>query len=152
MNDGGIEVIAESMKLNRCIVELVLHNTHLKAGDSVFLCEALKTNSSLKLLDLRFNKRSGNWGHACSSNVELKSLLGIIRGVNAEIGQFLGIALQQNKSLAEIKVGINRTDAKCKHLIADGLKVNNTLQRLDISRSHINMEAIAEDLQAWRVP
>lgn len=142
------------------IKELCLVRCQLGQGFAVSLCDALKFNSSLIVLDISQNYLVSSDGQAIADMLECNTtlasldvgynllgsegLLAIAKGlqanqtltsflacsVNGHACQFLCKATESNKSLTEIDLTFNRVTVDGCHLIGEILKVNTSLKSL----------------------
>lgn len=73
MGDGGVHALAEALKVNTVLQMLDLRYNSVGAEGADALAEALKVNTSLQTLDLRFNPVGRDGERALKAAVDNRS-------------------------------------------------------------------------------
>lgn len=143
LNEESINSLSNLLQNEACNLEkLVISNNAL--SDTVFakLCQALKTNTTVKELELESVGASGEGGgEAIALFVRENNVITSLRiGKNAI--EYLGTkkiadALKTNKSLQSVTMPTNGLDEVGAIYIAKSLEFNNSLVRLDLSDNAI---------------
>ena len=142
-------LLAEGLKANTYIVDLMLRSIGLNDDNVGVIFEALKEHSSLSVLDLSFNH--------CQNMDALASLLvnpgcrlcelslgyqNIWQSSQIEFAT-LARALRKNKCLKTLSLARNKLRDQDILLLTTALACNNSLQRLDLRENLITSEGIS---------
>jgi hypothetical protein len=128
IGDEGCNAVARFMRENVMLKQLDLRGNNIRADGLVVLAHALRNNSNLGSLCMK-------WNHVGSHQ----------RGVQA-----LCDVLKENKGITHVDFRNNKIGPECGPLIAGLLKENNTITHLDLSWNDLGAEggkALLEGIQ-----
>ena len=140
----GLSHLSQSLAENTSLVELRLSNCSLEVTEEngSALCHMLRTNQSLKLLELSQNEKISDRGarhiaEGLKENVSVE-LLGLEKcSITSEGAQFLGKALAVNRNLKTLNLNWNELEDDGIGHISNGLKLNRSLKALNITGCEI---------------
>ncbi len=132
----GLNLLAQSLKKNRSLLELDLSGTGF--SDCASLAQALRTNTTLTSLQL-----NGSTEEKSSQAIEgvldaALEMVGVRAFVTDEGAKLLAEALVANTALQTISLSYNSISAAGCKLIAEALVANKGLTRLDLSSNSIH--------------
>lgn len=169
LGSEGVRCIAEA---SSSLTELDLRKTNLGSASGGALCDALKKNLHLSILDLGHNNLQFEHVHCLSlaliRNQTIKylnlsnnkptsmGLQAIAKGLqmndalktfiayalDADIGQFLGLILASNSSLTRIDLSANNAGCDGGKFIGEGLEKNQNLKILDLSECQLQQHDV----------
>jgi len=128
IGDEGCNAVARFMRENVMLKQLDLRGNNIRADGLVVLAHALRNNSNLGSLCMK-------WNHVGSHQ----------RGIQA-----LCDVLKENKGITHVDFRNNKIGAECGPLIAGLLTQNNTITHLDLSWNDLGAEggkALLEGIQ-----
>ncbi|KAJ1561147.1 Leucine-rich repeat-containing protein 34 [Nowakowskiella sp. JEL0078] len=137
--EGGV-AIAEALKTNKTLQHLNLGNNVIDSDSAKVFAEMLKTNSTLESLNLLSNLISGDdISEICDSLQENKSLKVLILNDNylQTSGNSFRRLLEKNNTLEILGLENSNLGIDDKQAIADGLKVNKGLKKLDFEKNYL---------------
>ena len=119
------------------------------------LCLALRVNTSLTFLDLRFNSIANEGAHSLSEalrvNTSLTSLNLSYNLIGDEEAHSLSEALRENTSLTSLILSDNSIGDDGANFLSEALRVNTSLTSLDLCRNSIGDEGAISLSKALRV-
>ena len=119
------------------------------------LTQALRVNTSLSSLDLRFNfirdKEANSPVLALKVNTTLSSLNLHSNAIGADGANSLAQALRVNTSLSSLNLGSNSIGVEGANSLAQALRVNTSLSSLNLGSNSIGVEGANSLAQALRV-
>eukprot|EP00511_Aplanochytrium_stocchinoi_P002917 CAMPEP_0204843886 /NCGR_PEP_ID=MMETSP1346-20131115/48242_1 /ASSEMBLY_ACC=CAM_ASM_000771 /TAXON_ID=215587 /ORGANISM="Aplanochytrium stocchinoi, Strain GSBS06" /LENGTH=984 /DNA_ID=CAMNT_0051983107 /DNA_START=91 /DNA_END=3046 /DNA_ORIENTATION=+ len=140
---GGI-AIGDALRHNDTLTSLDLYDNQIRDEGASRIADALKINQSLQNLNLRWNNIKDEGASRIADALKInKSLQNLNLGSN-EIGDngavAIGNAILKNKKCALVTLHLrgNKIDARGAEKIAEVLKINNTLQELNLDDNDIN--------------
>eukprot|EP00435_Cladocopium_sp_Y103_P034956 s1385_g9.t1 len=116
LGDDGAKVVAEALKLNTSMKILTLSSNEIGDAGAQALFEALKVNSTLYLLEMNSNKLTDASGPSLSE------------------------MLQVNKGLARLMIGNNQIGDEGTKAMMVGLEINETLEFINYGLNQISQE------------
>lgn len=153
IGDAGLESCSELIRVSKWLQELHFANCHLSSRNVVSLLSALRTSTSIEHLNLVFNHGMGLDGfRAIGAFLSVDSSLKILDlGGNDICGhgfQAIAEGLKINRSLQELHFkGTEMIDIAAAGLFADALRLNSSLRRLNLSVAELDSDS-AELLSA----
>jgi protein phosphatase 1 regulatory subunit 37 len=147
-------MLAASVKENKVITEIYLSDNKLQPSDGQTICNILRENKHLELLDLRNNNlQDMGLSHICSGLSGSKDGLKILNvsnnNVTANSVCYLAKALIHNRSLTCLNLSQNALANEALYELKEALIVNNQINTLILTRTKITDEgaiALAEYL------
>ena len=142
ISEKGGKAIGDALMVNRYLQVLDLHENGIHEEGGKAIGEALMINTSLQVLDLHDNPILSGVVHIAESlkhNHSLREINLSNCGISEEGAELLAISLKENNSLQTLLLrgnylsGINNLSDIGAAYIADSLRHNNCLKRLDIS-------------------
>ena len=119
------------------------------------LCLALRVNTSLTFLDLRFNSIANEGAHSLSEALRLNTCLTLLNLSYNLIGDegalSLSEALRENTSLTSLILSDNSIDDDGANSLSEALRVNTSLTSLDLCRNSIGDKGAISLSEALRV-
>lgn len=154
LNKQKLEEIVWILSHTGLIVDLNLYDHKIEVSDAKVIGEALKSNKSLRKLNLNYNNLGDEGanviGEALKTNTTLRWLHLGGRGryiidytnIGNEGAKAIGEGLKRNKALTHLDVGNNYIEDEGAVVIAEALKTNTTLLQLNIEDNKIGNEGM----------
>jgi hypothetical protein len=133
------------MDLSSLEIQGSLEHGKINENDGILIGEALKINSTLTTLNLRFNSLKSKGARIIVDALKLNSTLTELNLSSNYIGEDainIGYALQLNSTLTTLDLSSNNIGEEGASTIGDALKLNSTLTTLDLSYNYIGEEGV----------
>jgi len=154
IGDEGAKALAEALKVNKTVTNIVLEANLIGNEGTQALAEALKVNTTLTNINLRVNNIGEEGAQALAEALNINTTLtNIDLGINnigMEGAQALAEALNINTTLTNINLEGNLIFNEGAQALAEALKVNTTLTNINLEACGIGVEeaeALAEALK-----
>jgi hypothetical protein len=133
-NDECVELLVKLLTTPSCVSELDLSDCQLSKSSIAKICEALKTNTTLRKLTLSGNRTKGCGGAVAAMlrGNETLSSLGLAGGLGYQSIRSIAQALETNSSLEVLDLSGNHYGFKGVQALAQMLKKNKTLVDLNL--------------------
>ena len=154
---GNIHIasLAEAMKVNTTLTQLVLGDNKIGAAGAASLAEAMKVNTTLTQLDLFANSigdaGAASLAEAMKVNTTLTQLDLHLNNIGAAGAASLAEAMKVNTTLTQLDLLHNNIGAAGAASLAEAMKVNTTLTQLDLFANSIGDAGTASLAEAIEV-
>ena len=136
LQEGGGQAIADVMRVNTTLTNLILVRNELGEGGAQAIAAALRENRTLTNLILHGNELGEGGGQAIADVLRVNTTLTNLNLGYNELGegggQAIAAALRVNTTLTELDLGVNFVGEGGGQAIADVLRVNTTLTNLNL--------------------
>ena len=150
-----IAFLAEAMKVNTTLTELVLSNNDIGAAGAASLAQAMKCNTTLTQLGLVRNRIGAAGAVSLAEAIKVNTTLTQLGLSDNNIGAAgvasLAEAMKVNTTLTQLRLGRNSIGAAGAASLAEAIKVNTTLIQLGLGRTNIGAAGTASLAEAMKV-
>ncbi|KAK3749455.1 hypothetical protein QZH41_013429 [Actinostola sp. cb2023] len=148
LSGRSLFLLSNAVKANQILRDLFVGDNKLVPSDGQCIGAMLKTNTTLRLLDLRNNSLQDlGLGHICEGLSEqtedgLQTLVLWNNQLTYQGMGYLSRALVSLKNLQTLNLGHNRLTNEGIHSLKDGLLINKSLQRLGLLNTRLSSEGV----------
>ncbi|XP_004346658.2 hypothetical protein CAOG_04973 [Capsaspora owczarzaki ATCC 30864] len=154
IDDAGAQAIAEALKVNTTLTQLILWQNQIGDVGGQAIAEALNVNKTLSWLDLSQNQIGDAGARAIADALRVNKTLSWLNLQLNQIGdagaRAIAEALRVNTTLNKLFLEENQLGDAGAYAIAEALKLNKTLFRLNLYNNEtgdVGAQAIAEALK-----
>ena len=155
LREVHIACLAEAVKVNTTLTQLVLRSNNIGAAGAASLAEAMKVNTTLTRLDLEHNNigaaGAASLAEAMKVNTTLTQLFLWENNIGAAGAASLAEAMKVNTTLTQLDLRHNNIGDAGAASLAEAMKVNTTLTQLRLVENNIGDAGAASLAEAMKV-
>ena len=142
--DNGADANSDGLKGIDSLQELYMEYGGITSKGAKKIAEAIKVNTTIKILNIHGNEISDNGAAAISDSLKSNNSLQELNIGNNKITSERAIkiaeAIQVNTTLEELDLSFNKLCDDGASIISYGLNTNKSLQKLNMSKNEITIE------------
>ena len=154
-NDKYLYLLAEVLKVNTCLTNLVVRGDNIGASGAVAISGALKVNTCLTNLDLEGNEIGDSGAATISEALKVNTCLTHLNlfknGIGDSGAAAISEALKVNTCLTDLNLKWNKIGDSGAVALSEALKVNTCLTNLDLDGDKIGDSGAAAISEALTV-